>query len=154
RPSGDILAGVGKALAGWAGRDNKAADRAALEKAFAEIHGDSGVLLGWHIQGPLKDDALVKELVAGKPPGPGWRLALSSGFDARVRLGPAKTEGVWLAYCEAFVTGESKVDFFTTGPSATVWLNGKAVHKRGRPAVPGPYPERFTATLAKGTNRI
>lgn len=162
RPSGDVLAGAGKTLAAWAARDNEPAERAAIEKAFAEIHGDSGVLLGWHVQGPLSDaDPLVKKLNAGESlptgekPSPGWKLTLSSGIDARVRLAPAKTEGAWLAYGEMNLNSESKVDFFTTGSSAaTVWLGGKVVHQRQRPAVPGPYPERFTATLAKGPNRV
>src|SRR5262249_29396069 len=141
-----------------------AADRAAIDRAFADIHGDTGVLLGWHVAGPLTmsdADALVKRVLTGEAlptaekPGPGWRRTLSSGIDARVRLAPVKETGTWLAYAEMTLASESKVDFFTTGSSAaTVWLGDKLVHKRDRPAVPGPYPERFTATLAKGTNHV
>jgi putative membrane-bound dehydrogenase-like protein len=162
RPSGEVLALAGKTLAAWAARDNKPAERAAIEKAFAEVHGDSGVMLGWHVRGPISDaDAVVKKLTAGKAlptgekPGPGWKLTLASGLDARVRLGPAKGDGAWIAYGEATLGADAKVDCFTTGSSAaTVWLNGKVVHRRDRPAVPGPYPERFKATLAKGVNRV
>jgi putative heme-binding domain-containing protein len=119
-------------------------------------------MLGWHVRGPAGNaDALVKKLTAGdslptgEEPSPGWKLALASGLDALVRLGPAKGEGTWLAYGEMTLSAQSKVDCFTTNSTAaTVWLNGKVVHKRERPAVPGPYPERFTATLAKGVNRV
>jgi putative heme-binding domain-containing protein len=121
-------------------------------------------MLGWHVRGPLKDEeasALVAKLNAGKSlpsdkdAGSGWRLILSSGTDARVRLAPAKAESDWLAYGEMILTSEAKADFFTTNSSAaTVWLNGKVVHQRDRPAVPGPYPERFSATLPKGTTRV
>jgi putative heme-binding domain-containing protein len=37
---------------------------------------------------------------------------------------------------------------------ATVWLEGKEVYRRDRPGVPGPYPERFGATLPAGTTRV
>src|SRR5262249_6949793 len=146
----------------WATRDDiKAEGRATIEKAFAEIHGDTGVLLAWHVRDPMAHaDALVKELAAGKSlptgptPNPRWRLTLSSGLDARVRLGPGAVIGDWLAYAEVFMPGDAKVDFFTAGSSeATVWVNGKGAHERGR-TVPGPYPERFSAALAKGVNRI
>src|SRR5262249_33299349 len=125
-----------------------------IERALAEVHG-GGVPLAWQVRGPLADaDALVKKLTAGEKPDDGWRLVPASGTDARVRLTPAKAAGAGLAYSELTVAEPTKVAFFTTGPAATVYLNGKAVHTRDRPAVPGPYPERFEATLAKGTNRV
>src|SRR5262249_39062186 len=129
----------------------------------AEIHGGSGVLLGWHVQGPIPRAAgtAVAKIIAerslptGEMPAPGWRIVLSTGIDARVALGHGKADTVWLAYSEAVVSESTKVEFFTTGSGpATIWLNGKAVYQRDRPAVPGPYPERFEATLTTGTNRI
>jgi putative heme-binding domain-containing protein len=161
RPSAEVLAAAGKILAGWAARKDLSAEgRQQIERALAEIHGGSGVLLGWHIQGPLTREgdlaakvAAGQSLPTGQSPAPGWRLVLSAGTDARVRLGNA--EGAWLACTELAIADKAAVEFFTTSSRpATVWLNGKVVHQRKTPAVPGPYPERFEATLAKGSNRV
>jgi putative heme-binding domain-containing protein len=140
------------------------ARREPIERALAEIHGGSGVLLGWHVLGPLPgnaDDLVAKltggrSLPTGKEAAAGWRLVLSSGTDARVRLVPkARAEGAWLAYCEMALREGTKVEFFAAGSApATVWLNGKVVHQRGGAMTAGPSTERFEATLAAGTNRL
>jgi putative membrane-bound dehydrogenase-like protein len=158
RPAADVLTAAGKVLTGWAARDGlSAAGRQQIEQALAELHGGSGVLLGWHVLGPLPDDGddLVGKVSAGQDPATGWRPVLSAGTDARVGLSGIKTEGAWLAYSEIAVSEPVKVEFFTTASAPqTVWLDGKVVHRRDRPAVPGPYPDRFEATLAKGRNRV
>jgi putative membrane-bound dehydrogenase-like protein len=163
-PSAEVLAAAGKVLAGWAARKGlPARGRRRIERALAEVHGGSGVLLGWQVRGPLSEKGadLASRVVAGrslptgKDPAPGWRLVLSTGLDARVRLAAGREEGSWLAYGEAFVQEQARVEFFTSSSApATVWLNGKVVHRRDAPGVPGPYPERFEATLVKGGNRL
>jgi putative membrane-bound dehydrogenase-like protein len=162
RPSTEVLAAAGKVLSGWAAREELGAlKRQQIESALAEIHGGSGVLLGWHIRGPLPDGGLVARLIAGRDlptgatPAPGWRIALASGIDARVRLRSAAVGNTWLAYTEAALSGPEKVEFFITRSApATVWLNGKVVYENDRPGVPGPYPERFEAELTKGVHRL
>jgi putative heme-binding domain-containing protein len=157
RPASDVLAAAGKILVGWASRRQDA------EQALAEVHGSSGVLLGWHVLGPLSGDGdeEVKKINAGQSPttgtdAPGWRRVLSVGTDARVRLGPARrADGAWLAFTDIAVDAAAKVEFFMAASApATVWLNGKKVYRRDRPGVPGPYPERFEAALAKGSNAL
>jgi putative heme-binding domain-containing protein len=164
RPAVELLAAAGQVLAGWAGREGlSAGSRRQIERALAEIHGGSGVLLGWHVRGPLPGGGagLVAKLTAGRSlptgrdPAPGWRLVLSAGTDARVKLGPARAGGAWLAYSELAVGEKASVELFTTASApATVWLNGKVVFRSDRPGVPGPYPERFEGSLAKGVNRV
>jgi putative heme-binding domain-containing protein len=163
RPSAEVLAAAGKVLAGWTARKGMpVGGRQQIERALAEI-GGSGVLLGWHVQGPLSGDAadLAAKIAAGRSlptgstPASGWRLVLSAGTDARVRLGRGKSAGAWLAWTEVAVEEKMPVEFFTTSTSpVTIWLDGKVVYRRDAHAVPGPYPERFTATLVKGTNRL
>jgi putative membrane-bound dehydrogenase-like protein len=163
RPSADILASAGKALAGWASQKGLSSQkRRLIDQALGEI-GSSGVLLGWHILGPLPDHSaiLANRIIAGNSlptsdaRADGWCLVLSLGTDARVRIDPVKAEGDWLAYSEVICTERTPVEFFTTTFSAaTIWLNGKRVHRRDKPAVPGPYPERFEAILEKGINRV
>jgi putative heme-binding domain-containing protein len=64
-------------------------------------------------------------------------------------------KGTWLAYSEVAAGEKTPVEFFTTSSAPmTVWLNGKVVYRRHAPGVPGPYPERFEATLARGANRL
>ncbi len=164
RPSAEVLAAAGRVLTAWAAREGlPAAQRRQVERALAEAHGGSGVPLAWHVTGPLSAAGadLVTRLAAGRTlptgnePAPGWRFALAVGTDARVRLGPGKSGGAWLAYCELSSPDAANVEFFTTATAPqTVWLNGRVVYRRDRPGVPGPYPERFEATLAKGMNRL
>jgi putative membrane-bound dehydrogenase-like protein len=164
RPSAEVLAAAGRVLTGWAAREGlPAAKRLQVERALAEAQGGSGVPLAWHVNGPLPSDvaALATALIAGQAPhtgqlpGTGWRLVPSAGTDARVRLGTGKVTGAWLAYCELTAAGAADVEFFTTATAPqTVWLNGRVVYRRDRPGVPGPYPERFQAALAKGANRL
>src|SRR5262249_40792555 len=86
QPSAEVLAGAGKARAGWAAQDGLTAPRRQeIEQALAAAHGGSGVPLGWHVRGPLDGGGadLVAKLTAGeslptgKEPAAGWRLLLS-----------------------------------------------------------------------------
>ena len=78
-------------------------------------------------------------------------------MEAKVRLGP-KTDApgsVWLGFSEVALPGEVAVEFFTASSGLeTIWLNDKVVFQREKPGIIGPYPDRFEATLAKGTTRI
>ncbi len=91
RPAAAVLAAAGKVLTGWAAKDGtSAARRQEVEQALAEVHGGSGVLLGWHLLGPLPGDGadLVTKIAAGRSiptgndPAAGWRPALSAGTGA------------------------------------------------------------------------
>jgi putative membrane-bound dehydrogenase-like protein len=166
QPSAEVLAAAGKVLTAWGARDElPAARRRELEGALAAIHGSSGVLLSWHVRGPMRPEAaddLAARVAAGKSlpigddPVAGWKPVLSAGTEARVPLGPVTAAGgTWLACTEIAVTEPTKVEFFATSTGlATVWLNGREAYRRDRPVVVGPYPDRFEATLAKGSNRV
>ncbi|HYT91381.1 MAG TPA: HEAT repeat domain-containing protein, partial [Gemmataceae bacterium] len=165
-PSVEVLNGVGKVLAGWAARKGvSAARRQEIEQALADLHGSSGVVLAWYALGPMDRNSaadLMPKLTSGQSsptganPAPNWRVFLAAGIDARARFGAAKDpDSTWVGYSEIVVTESSRVEFFTAGTGqATVWLNGKEVYRRDRPGVTGPYPDRFDAVLAKGSNRV
>ena len=53
-----VLNAVGKVLMGWAAKEGlTTAGRQAIEHGLSEIHGTSGVLLGWEVRGPVAADA-------------------------------------------------------------------------------------------------
>jgi putative membrane-bound dehydrogenase-like protein len=164
-PSVDVLNAAGRVLTGWALKEGlTASSRLEIEHGLSEIHGVSGVLLAWHVRGPVPgdgaDDLIAKltsgqELPTGSEPPLGWRRVLSAGLDAGAQLGPGTKEATWLGCCEIIVSEESKVEFMTSSSGLeTVWLNGKEAFRRDRPGVLGPNPDRFEATLGPGTNRV
>lgn len=158
--SAEVLSSASRVLTGWAMKpDLPDSGRQKIEQALAGLHGSSGTLTAWHVRGPMASSAaasLVTELTAGKPPGPGWRLLVASGIDARASPGTAaSTDSTWLGYSELDVADTERVEFFVASTSlATVWINGKEVYRREKPGVIGPYPDRFEAALAKGRNRV
>lgn len=164
QPSAEVLAAAGKALGNWQARKDISKEGSKqIDRAFADIHGGSGVLLGWHLCGPM-NATNAAELAASVHSGKAqplhdrqdWRLLLSSGVEARVRPGAATgSEDSFLAYSELNISDSAKVEFFTTATTpSTIWLDGKVVYERDRPGVPGPYPEKFEANLEKGQHQL
>jgi putative membrane-bound dehydrogenase-like protein len=159
QPSVDVLAAAGKVLLGWASKPGLGpVHQKAIADALAGIHGSSGTLLAWWLRGPVPLDeasSLSTRIAAGEPLWAEWGLALSTGLDSRIRLGPPKQERAWLGYTEINVTAAERVDFFAASSGLmTVCLNGKEVYRRDKPGVIGPYPDRFEAPLVKGRNRV
>src|SRR5262249_33729382 len=136
--------------------------RIEVENALAEIHGSSGILLGWHVLGPVTAEA-ARDLAAklatgdglpsGKDAVPGWRLVLSTSMDSRVSLGTGtEAANVWIGYTEIAAGEPALVEFSATGSGTmTVWLNGKVAYLRDRAMTSA---ERFEAALEKGRNRL
>jgi putative membrane-bound dehydrogenase-like protein len=148
QPSAEVLTAAGKVLLGWGAKD-----------ALASVHGSSGVLLAWHVTGPMRPPTagdLAARIAGGQAPPSDWKAVLSLGAEARVALGPATTpDNTWLGSCSIDVVEPTKVEFFTTSTGlTTVWLNERVAYQRDRPVVTGPYPDRFEAALAKGRTRV
>jgi putative membrane-bound dehydrogenase-like protein len=164
-PSVDLLAAVAKVLTDWLRRDNLTpAELAQLRQGSAKLHGSSGTLLAWHVRGPNSpDDAakLVHQLTTSETSGAielpfAWPTTLSTGTETRVHLGSTKrTTAVWLAFTELDFPESAQVEFLTASMGLeTIWLNDKIVFERKKAGVNGASPDRFEATLVKGTNRI
>src|SRR5207244_4313962 len=61
----------------------------------------------------------------------------------------------WLAYTDVDVSAPTSVEFLgASGGSFEVFLNGKSIHRRAKPAKFQPDSDRFDATLEKGVNRL
>ena len=170
-PSVETLAAVGRVLTGWMSRMKPAAaEHRELEQALAEIHGSSGVLLAWHVLGPVAPKLAaehVSKLTSGQgwptgsDPAPGWRLLMSAGMEARLRLGPKGEEpgSTWFAVSEVTLPtkkeGPVPVEFFSASSGLeSIWLNDKLLFQRDKPGIIGPNPDRFEANLTQGRNRI
>lgn len=117
-------------------------------KAVAEIHGASGMLVRWAISGKIAESdiaATVERLASAVPAD--WRTHFATGPDGRVAFNSA---GVHLAAIDVAVGEASSVEFLLVG-AQEAWLNGKSIHRRaGKEA----GPVRFSGELVKGDNRI
>src|SRR5262249_25249984 len=151
-PAADVPPAAGQALGSWALRPG--VERTNVDRAFADLHGGAGVLVGWHVLGPVPAktaDDLAPRVASALP---GWRLTLAAG-DGRLRPGPAGgVDSRWLCYAGLHLAEPVKAEFFATGSVAMkLWLNGKSVHARDKPTT-GPYPDRIEAMLLKGRNSV
>lgn len=163
-PSAETLSGVGRVLSDWLRRDDlKVAERDRVNQGLARLHGTSGLLLAWHVDGAIgPDDAdrllpqLAPDNVMAGEITKKWPVRLSSGMEARLSLGPVKrSSDSWFATTDIEVSEGTPVEFSASSTGLeTVWLNGKEVFRRDKPGVIGPYPDRFEASLTKGPNYV
>jgi putative membrane-bound dehydrogenase-like protein len=162
-PSAEVPAAAVRALTAWRGRGAlNAAQREALDKAVAEIHGANGILVRWDVRGPLTAPTatpLVERLANGGSPSDTteWRTLYAAGTEARLALAPkgAAKDILWLAYTDVAVPEATPVEFFASaGGGLQVWLNGKSLYRRDQGRNFQIDSDRFAGTLAKGNNRL
>jgi putative membrane-bound dehydrogenase-like protein len=162
-PSAEVPAAAVRALTAWRGRGAiRAAQREALDKAVAEIHGANGILVRWDVRGPLNAPTatpLVERLANGGSPSDRteWRTLYATGTEARLSLAPkgAAKDVLWLAYTDVAVPDATPVEFFASaGGSLQAWLNGKSLYRRDQGRNFQIDSDRFAGTLAKGNNRL
>jgi putative membrane-bound dehydrogenase-like protein len=159
-PSPDIVTRVARTLTSWSTKPGTSPKtRRALERALAEVQGSGALLLHWRIAGPVRAAEADKLAESAAQP----RIDLdraasrvfSAGSDGRVRIdkAPAETEA-WIAATDLNLPDAASVQFQISGGSGVrVILNGKVVHthEAGQAASEG---QRFTASFAKGANRV
>jgi len=156
-PSAAVPAAAVRVLTGWRGRDGvTAAQRQALDRSVAEIHGANGILVRWDVRGPLSaPDAAALAERQGNPAD--WQTLFASGTEARMPLAAkgAVKEGVWLAYTDVAVAEPTPVEFLASSSgSLHVWLNGKSLYVREQARNFQVDSDRFAGTLMKGSNRL
>src|SRR5207248_2653053 len=101
--------------------------RLELDRAMARLQGASGVLLRWHISGPLtaRTGSLVAEQLArARQSRPAldrsrmpWQVVIGFGTEARVHVSPAPGAGpdsVWLASTEVIVSEPTAVQLLAS----------------------------------------
>jgi len=139
------------------------ADAAALASARAEMQGVGGLLLRWHVTGPLTPEEatrLMRQLADI-----GWRVptglanvVLAQGTDPVVVLPRMKVPAektVRVAWTELSVPDRRELEFLAAaGGRFRVAINGTEVYRRDGVRGFQPDNDRFDATLVKGINRL
>ncbi len=160
-PSSDGTAAAVRALHAWRERPmTTAIQQQDLDRAVAEIHGASGILVQWDVSMPYVQggrDGIIKAM--GVPPKRAklWSPHFSAGAEGRLTLAPVKGAEQTLRYLftDIDVPLATSVEFLASSRSTwEVFLNGKTLHRR---AAPGKFQldaDRFPATLQQGMNRI
>ncbi len=145
---------------------NKTKEQA--QKVLDEIGAAQSYLTNWEVAGPYMEQ------------GKNYSQLFDTPFDpekpkAKVewRKMPVSTNGPHPAYCDLLKElngGEQRVAYLRTqiesddlkpvtleifsDDGVKVWLNGKVIHAHNVARPIGPNPDRVTATLQKGTNRL
>jgi putative heme-binding domain-containing protein len=166
----DILTGVVRAFTNW--KDQQSRDtqmRQRLEHAVAKIQSNSGALFHWSVHGPLVSAEavrLIHRIIQSKQSGnesfrtTEWGSRIATETDASIRLQPDSDkqntdDSTWLAISDLFVDEQTDVEFLAaSNGTLQVWLNGRSIFHRDKPAVYRPNSDRFEVTLVKGTNRL
>jgi putative membrane-bound dehydrogenase-like protein len=160
-PSAAVPAAAVRVLTGWRDRQGvTGAERAALDSAVAELHGEHGILVRWRAAGPLTSQAAQKAIdrlaITGPPRDADWRTLFATGTEARAALATkGGKDDRWLAYTEATVAEATAVEFLASSSGTLrVLLNGNDIYRRADPRSFQIDSDRFAATLAKGVNRL
>jgi putative heme-binding domain-containing protein len=145
-----------------------------VDRAFAEVQGESGIVSRWYATGPLYQhpDADVLSHVGmarsssleGGEDNFKWQALIGRGPKCRIRLAPAKTatpESIWLARSDVIVNENCEIEL-SAGASGLmhVWLNGKRLVPKeplvSNEAVRQQFAgaNRYEANLVKGRNRV
>lgn len=157
----EVLSLVVRMLTKWASNEQNAARRAELERAVIELQGTSGLLLCWHVIGPISADeatrvaAQVDRTPTSDRSDVGVRATFGDGPEARARI-IGKTENQhWLAFADFDSAEPGATQFLmSSNTPLRVWLNGKPVFERTDVRRFQPDADRFEAELAKGANRL
>lgn len=161
-PSTSVLDAAARALARW----ERSGDAPELRREIARFQGLSGHLARWKVSPPL-DAAAARAAVAEitgadaadvDAPLPPWRDILATGADSAAKTPRPKESlagAIWLCVTDIAMEKETPVQFLASanGP-LRVWINGEIVRQSQSRDGYQPNAERFSATLARGTNRV
>lgn len=163
--STDVAIAIVRTLSRWslASPDNSP-DQNEVKRAIAIVHRRSGMLLRWSVSGPHSADAATRILkgLASRSSGrlPAASNRIGEGADGAITLSREASTAkpgtrTWLAVSEVAADKSADVEFLVSAAGALrVWLNGKPVFRRSKPAAYQPDSDRFRAKLLKGVNRI
>ncbi|MEX2026372.1 MAG: HEAT repeat domain-containing protein, partial [Pirellulaceae bacterium] len=159
-----------RALTKWRARGDVTAERRAeMERAIERLQGSSGLVLHWHVRGPLTTETLGRvqgRLLATKT-GESfrddeklWQSIVAASADGRVAApGTSTGKQSWLAWADVTVGQATAAQFVAAaGGELQVWINGRPAYQRQLKAeVPRdfvPYSDFFDGTLTAGRNRL
>jgi putative heme-binding domain-containing protein len=152
-PSAEVAAAAVRVLTTWRDRDGVSpAQRQALDRAVADVHGHNGILVRWHVSGPVPArDAprLIEQFASpgGAASEPAGRTLFAAGPEGRVLLAPKDADkGTLLfAWTDVAVPEQTAVEFHGSGNGLQVRLNGRDLQRNS---------DRFPGTLARGVNQV
>lgn len=178
-PSPEVMTHAVRLLAKWSSAGELPAPRQQeLERALAELQGQSGMLLRWRVRGSMAENAAApirEEATAGTPAAdsspphlPDWRSLFATGLDAHVTLadkaatappagGAVQGDRIWLALTDVIVAEPAPVPvqfLASVAGKMQVWLNGRRIHERAEAGPYQPDSDRFDGTLDSGLNRL
>jgi putative membrane-bound dehydrogenase-like protein len=159
-PSADVLTTAVRLLTAW--RDDVAdapPRQKELDRAVADIHGASGMLLRWDAREPVtaREAPALIELFALPATWARANTVLATGTEARVSLAgkDAPPDRLWFVYTKIASRAPGPIEFLgSSSGSLRVWLNGKEVYRRDQPRNYQIDSDRFAAALVKGDNRL
>jgi putative heme-binding domain-containing protein len=158
-PTDAVVLLAAKALTKWSAQaELPQPQRDALDRAVSVLQASSGLLVRWHVAGPLSQaeaDKLREQLT-----GPSaldaaqWKTLLAEGLEARVRLAGSAPD-VWLAAIDVTAAEAAPAQFLAAASGKyEVWLNGKSTFRRDEPRAYQPESDRFEAEVSAGDNRL
>ena len=159
----DVLHESVRVLSDWQSRAEDE-QRSEIDRAIAQLQGDSGSILRWVTTGPLAPELATERISDVSAPeanvigSQNWQVQLGQGTDARTRVA-SEVKGddphVWLAVSDVLSELRQDVDVLasSTGTSQ-IWLNGQQVHERSKPDGYRSDSDQFVARLAAGRNRF
>jgi putative heme-binding domain-containing protein len=161
-PTAEIPAAAVRVLTAWRDRKGVTAEQKELDRAVAEVHGGTGILVRWDVRGPLAAQVAprIVERLASRGQGgdtTGWRTHFAGGTESHVLLASkdAANDAVWFACTEVIVPEPTAVEFRASSRgSLQVWLNGRSLYRREQAQNFQIDSDRFAGTLAKGVNRL
>ncbi len=166
--SSEVLTRTARALELW--RSAATSDPSlhdGLDEHLARLQGDSGVLVVWNVHGPLGPEAAAQLATRVRDHDPStplasdgavWTRVLAEGADARIdvaRPPAAPADSTWLACSDVFIAEPARVQFLASGSGALqLWVDGRPIHQRDKPAPYQPDSDRFEAQLDAGRHRL
>jgi putative membrane-bound dehydrogenase-like protein len=162
-PTSEVVRLALGALTAW--RRSSSDRQEEIDRAVAEIHGDTGTLVRWRVCGPLPPDDAVRWIEqfgtvsdgssVTSTSGLAFEDILAEGVEARVRLQPVERDACWLAFADLMLTEPVHAQFMAGfGAPAAVWMNGRQLFEQAETKPFQPDSQRLAATLERGWNRV
>jgi putative membrane-bound dehydrogenase-like protein len=154
----DVIAGVIRALAACEAREPLgSAQRRAIAQTIAVAQGQSGVLLRWHIEGPVaaRGEAVtgVPSMTAGVPDDA--RTVMGAGPYSEVKLGSGPVGVAWLATSEVSIAEPARTQVLASSNCPMqIEVNGRVLLGRRERRAFEPNSDCFETELPKGTSRV
>ena len=151
-----------------------------VDRAIAEVQGESGALSRWYVAGPLTEQPTEQQLAdtstapVPKTPEPqnpeektpdfeekqgqfAWLPTIGTGTDCQIILASTATNSntSWLARTDIILSENSEIQLTAASDqSLLLWLNGKQLNKLRNPNASTPNTDRYDGQLQKGRNRL